>query len=82
MFEQLTQVVSGDPPRLASCDNGNTFTAQFVDFVNTWWVALEQLRRDWLAVTERDWLTVTERDWLTVTERDWLAVDEGLVSCG
>ncbi|KAF0304873.1 Dual specificity mitogen-activated protein kinase kinase 4 [Amphibalanus amphitrite] len=35
VFEQLTQVVSGDPPRLASCDNGNTFTAEFVDFVNT-----------------------------------------------
>ena len=41
VFEQLTQVVSGDPPRLASCDNGNTFTAEFVDFVNTWSVTGE-----------------------------------------
>jgi len=35
VFEQLTQVVSGDPPRLAACENGNTFTCEFVDFVNT-----------------------------------------------
>ena len=36
VFEQLTQVVQGDPPRLTNSENGNTFTLEFVDFVNTW----------------------------------------------
>lgn len=36
VFEQLYQVVQGDPPRLTSIHNANTFTAEFVDFVNTW----------------------------------------------
>lgn len=39
VFEQLHQVVNGDPPRLATNDNGNTFTAEFVNFVNTWYVS-------------------------------------------
>jgi len=35
VFEQLTQVVQGDPPRLDPRENGNCFTADFVNFVNT-----------------------------------------------
>ncbi|CAG0887429.1 unnamed protein product, partial [Darwinula stevensoni] len=34
-FEQLSQVVEGDPPQLSPCENGNTFTMEFVDLVNT-----------------------------------------------
>lgn len=34
VFEQLHQVVNGDPPRLSS--NNNEFTDEFVSFVNTW----------------------------------------------
>ncbi|RXG55114.1 Dual specificity mitogen-activated protein kinase kinase 2 [Armadillidium vulgare] len=36
VFEQLTQVVQGEPPRLNLTENGNTFTEDFVNFVNTW----------------------------------------------
>ena len=37
VFEQLYQVVQGDPPRLDITENGNdAFTADFVNFVNTW----------------------------------------------
>ncbi|KAB7506596.1 Dual specificity mitogen-activated protein kinase kinase 4 [Armadillidium nasatum] len=35
VFEQLTQVVQGEPPRLNLTENGNTFTEDFVNFVNT-----------------------------------------------
>lgn len=35
VFEQLNQVVKGDPPRLSPKDNGNGFTMEFVSFVNT-----------------------------------------------
>jgi len=36
IFEQLSQVVQGDPPRLHSSPiHGYTFTPEFVDFVNT-----------------------------------------------
>ncbi|XP_023213686.1 dual specificity mitogen-activated protein kinase kinase 4-like [Centruroides sculpturatus] len=38
VFEQLTQVVQGDPPQLSLQDNGNSFTLEFVNFVNTWYV--------------------------------------------
>lgn len=35
VFEQLCQVVQGDPPRLSPNENGNHFTMDFVTFVNT-----------------------------------------------
>ncbi|XP_075230803.1 dual specificity mitogen-activated protein kinase kinase 4-like isoform X2 [Lycorma delicatula] len=35
VFEQLYQVVQGEPPRLSVNENGNHFTKEFVDFVNT-----------------------------------------------
>uniref|UniRef100_A0A1B0ATY0 mitogen-activated protein kinase kinase n=1 Tax=Glossina palpalis gambiensis TaxID=67801 RepID=A0A1B0ATY0_9MUSC len=35
VFEQLCQVVQGDPPRL---QQGQEFSTEFVEFVNTWWV--------------------------------------------
>lgn len=34
VFEQLSQVVQGDPPRLTN-NNGSAFSANFVNFVNT-----------------------------------------------
>lgn len=36
VFDQLHQVVNGDPPRLSANDNENSFTPAFVNFVNTW----------------------------------------------
>ncbi|KAM8704210.1 hypothetical protein ACLKA7_008758 [Drosophila subpalustris] len=35
VFEQLCQVVQGDPPRLHTSYNGMEFSQEFVDFVNT-----------------------------------------------
>lgn len=36
VFDQLHEVVNGDPPRLTTSHNANTFTAEFVNFVNSW----------------------------------------------
>jgi len=38
VFEQLQQVVQGDAPKLSSNENGNSFSDDFVSFVNTWLV--------------------------------------------
>ncbi|KAK0168812.1 hypothetical protein PV327_002579 [Microctonus hyperodae] len=44
VFEQLYQVVQGDPPRLSPNDNGNHFTMEFVNFVNTCLIKEEHQR--------------------------------------
>ncbi|KAK7603785.1 hypothetical protein V9T40_003784 [Parthenolecanium corni] len=45
VFEQLHQVVEGDPPRLSpDCENGNRFSPEFVDFVNTCLIKEEHRR--------------------------------------
>ncbi|XP_046660034.1 dual specificity mitogen-activated protein kinase kinase 4 isoform X2 [Homalodisca vitripennis] len=44
VFEQLYQVVQGEPPRLSPCDNGNHFSEEFVSFVNTCLIK-EELQR-------------------------------------
>jgi mitogen-activated protein kinase kinase 4 len=36
VFEQLQQVVQGDAPKLSPTENGNSFSEDFVSFVNTW----------------------------------------------
>nr|XP_023028568.1 dual specificity mitogen-activated protein kinase kinase 4-like [Leptinotarsa decemlineata] len=36
VFDQLHEVVNGDAPRLSTNHNANTFTPEFVIFVNTW----------------------------------------------
>ena len=38
VFDQLTQVVNGEPPQLS--DNDDRFTHEFINFVNTWYVLL------------------------------------------
>lgn len=40
VFDQLNQVVLGDPPQLSPNQNGQTFSLEFVNFVNTWLVYL------------------------------------------
>lgn len=55
VFEQLYQVVQGDPPRLTPTHNANTFTAEFVDFVNTWLVSVG----GWIAGQRTDTLYLT-----------------------
>ncbi|XP_044734710.1 dual specificity mitogen-activated protein kinase kinase 4 isoform X2 [Chrysoperla carnea] len=44
VFEQLSQVVQGEPPRLSPNENGNHFTEEFVNFVNTCLIKEEQER--------------------------------------
>lgn len=39
VFEQLFQVVQGEPPRLSLVHNGNPFSEEFVNLVNTWLVS-------------------------------------------
>lgn len=36
VFDQLCQVVQGDPPRLSTSYKGMEFSQELVDFVNTW----------------------------------------------
>lgn len=42
VFDQLHEVVHGDPPRLSA--NANRFTAEFINFVNTCLIKQENLR--------------------------------------
>ncbi|XP_066255469.1 dual specificity mitogen-activated protein kinase kinase 4-like isoform X1 [Euwallacea similis] len=42
VFDQLAEVVNGEPPRLTT--NGNAFTAEFVNFVNTCLIKQETSR--------------------------------------
>jgi mitogen-activated protein kinase kinase 4 len=36
VFEQLQQVVQGEAPKISANENGNSFSDEFVSFVNTW----------------------------------------------
>ncbi|XP_076249968.1 dual specificity mitogen-activated protein kinase kinase 4 isoform X1 [Rhynchophorus ferrugineus] len=44
VFDQLHEVVNGDPPRLTTNHNANTFTSEFVNFVNTCLIKQENQR--------------------------------------
>ncbi|VEN49879.1 unnamed protein product [Callosobruchus maculatus] len=44
VFDQLDEVVNGEPPRLTTNHNANTFTAEFVHFVNTCLIKQETQR--------------------------------------
>ncbi|XP_045476262.1 dual specificity mitogen-activated protein kinase kinase 4 isoform X2 [Harmonia axyridis] len=44
VFDQLHQVVNGEAPRLTNNSNHNSFTAEFVNFVNTCLIKDEHLR--------------------------------------
>lgn len=47
VFEQLFQVVHGDPPSLTTSYQDMQFSEEFVDFVNTWWV--RELISEWVS---------------------------------
>nr|CAI5818145.1 unnamed protein product [Callosobruchus analis] len=44
VFDQLDEVVNGEPPRLTTNHNANSFTAEFVHFVNTCLIKQETQR--------------------------------------
>lgn len=66
VFEQLTQVVQGDPPQLSPNENGNCFTMEFVDFVNTCLIKEEQVRPKYKKLLDHPFILRAECDTVDV----------------
>lgn len=62
VFEQLTQVVQGDPPQLNMCENGNCFTQEFVHFVNTCLIKEETQRPKYNRLLEHPFILRSEKE--------------------
>ncbi|XP_077263581.1 dual specificity mitogen-activated protein kinase kinase 4 isoform X1 [Temnothorax americanus] len=60
VFEQLYQVVQGDPPRLSPNENGNHFTMDFVNFVNTCLIKEETQRPKYNKLLEHPFIRQAE----------------------
>ncbi|XP_014472328.1 PREDICTED: dual specificity mitogen-activated protein kinase kinase 4 [Dinoponera quadriceps] len=60
VFEQLYQVVQGDPPRLSPNENGNHFTMDFVNFVNTCLIKEETQRPKYNKLLEHPFIRRAE----------------------
>ncbi|XP_024940837.1 dual specificity mitogen-activated protein kinase kinase 4 isoform X2 [Cephus cinctus] len=61
VFEQLYQVVQGDPPRLSPNENGNHFTMDFVNFVNTCLIKEETQRPKYNKLLEHPFIRKAEK---------------------
>uniref|UniRef100_A0A0K8TKN2 mitogen-activated protein kinase kinase n=1 Tax=Tabanus bromius TaxID=304241 RepID=A0A0K8TKN2_TABBR len=61
VFEQLCQVVQGDPPRLHTSYNGMEFSQEFVDFVNTCLIKEESERPKYRELLELPFIKRGER---------------------
>ncbi|GJQ73749.1 Mkk4 [Trypoxylus dichotomus] len=59
VFEQLYQVVNGDPPRLTN-QNANDFTAEFINFVNTCLIKEESQRPKYNKLLQDPFITKSE----------------------
>lgn len=66
VFEQLYQVVQGDPPRLSPNENGNHFTMDFVNFVNTCLIKEETQRPKYNKLLEHPFIRKAEEDTIDV----------------
>ncbi|XP_076246578.1 dual specificity mitogen-activated protein kinase kinase 4 isoform X2 [Calliopsis andreniformis] len=66
VFEQLYQVVQGDPPRLSPNENGNHFTMDFVNFVNTCLIKEETQRPKYNKLLEHPFIRKAEEDTVDV----------------
>jgi len=66
VFEQLTQVVHGDPPRLMSNigNNGNRFTIEFINFVNLCLMKDESVRPKYTKLLEHPFLLTSQTEQL------------------
>lgn len=62
VFEQLYQVVQGDAPQLEPVHNGNHFTAEFVNFVNTCLIKEETQRPKYNRLLEHDFIKRSETE--------------------
>ncbi|XP_050695638.1 dual specificity mitogen-activated protein kinase kinase 4-like isoform X3 [Eriocheir sinensis] len=68
VFEQLTQVVQGEPPRLSPNENGNTFSEEFVSFVNTCLIKDESSRPKYRQLLEHPFVMRSKADPMDVAE--------------
>lgn len=67
VFEQLQQVVHGDPPRLERMSNGRvTFTVEFVNFVNTCLIKDELQRPKYPKLLEHPFIKRSESELVDV----------------
>ncbi|GIY29732.1 hypothetical protein CEXT_556691 [Caerostris extrusa] len=80
VFEQLTQVVQGDPPQISPNENGNTFTLEFVNFVNTCLIKEEQHRPKYKKLLEHPFVLRSERETVNLTEYIGRVLDKGNMS--
>jgi len=66
VFEQLTQVVHGDPPRLTGNNNGveSSFTIDFINFVNLCLMKDESVRPKYTKLLEHPFILTSEREQL------------------
>lgn len=62
VFDQLNQVVQGDPPRLSPNDNGNHFTMEFVNFVNTCLIKEETQRPKYSKLLEHEFIVRSDQE--------------------
>lgn len=60
VFEQLQQVVYGDPPRLDPRQNGSRFTMEFVNFVNTCLIKEEGQRPKYTKLLEHPFIKTSD----------------------
>jgi len=60
VFEQLTQVVNGDPPQLTPNSNGNRFTMEFINFVNLCLMKDETVRPKYIKLLEQPFILKSE----------------------
>ncbi|XP_035220209.1 dual specificity mitogen-activated protein kinase kinase 4-like [Stegodyphus dumicola] len=80
VFEQLTQVVQGDPPQISPNENGNTFTLEFVNFVNTCLIKEEQHRPKYKKLLEHPFVLRSERETVNLAEYIGSVLDKASVS--
>ncbi|XP_018323966.1 dual specificity mitogen-activated protein kinase kinase 4 isoform X2 [Agrilus planipennis] len=76
VFEQLHQVVNGDPPRLSIKHNANTFTPEFVDFVNTCLIKEESSRPKYNKLLQDAFIIRSEKEEVDVASYISQIMDE------
>ena len=68
VFEQLQQVVHGDPPRLDPKTNGAVFTIEFVNFVNTCLIKDETQRPKYTRLLSHDFIVRSDTERVDVAD--------------
>lgn len=63
---QLTQVVHGDPPQLTHNNNSNSFTIEFINFVNLCLMKDESVRPKYTKLMEHPFIVSSEAETVDV----------------